>query len=74
MGRFVISLALASAFVVAGVAVVNRGINDRVKSIQRVAGLKVAPLSGWRFWVQLVWHMIALGPPIVAIVHADSDR
>ena len=43
MGRFVISLALASAFVVAGVAVVNRGINDRVKSIQRVAGLKVAP-------------------------------
>src|SRR5262245_59876065 len=44
MGRFVISLALASAFVVHGVAVVNRGINDRVKSIQRVAGLKVAPV------------------------------
>ena len=39
-----------------------------------LAGLKVAPLSGWRFWVQLVWHMIALGPPIVAIVRADSDR
>jgi len=39
-----------------------------------LAGLKIAPLSGWRFWVQLVWHMIALGPPIVAIVRADSDR
>jgi hypothetical protein len=37
-----------------------------------LAGLKVAPLSGWRFWVQLVWHMIALGPPIVAIVRTDS--
>jgi len=37
-----------------------------------LAGLKVAPLSGWRFWVQLVWHMIALGPPIVAIVRAES--
>ena len=43
MGRFVISLALASAFVVTGVALVNRGINDRVKSIKRVAGLSVAP-------------------------------
>ncbi len=43
MGRFVISLALASAFVVAGVALVNRGINDRVQGIQRVAGLDVAP-------------------------------
>jgi LCP family protein required for cell wall assembly len=43
MGRFVISLALACAFVVTGVALVNRGINDRVKSIKRVAGLDVAP-------------------------------
>jgi LCP family protein required for cell wall assembly len=42
-GRYVISLALASVFVVAGVALVNRGINDRVKSIERVAGLDVAP-------------------------------
>src|ERR687887_330534 len=42
-GRFVISLALASAFVVTGVALVNRGINDRVKRIQRIAGLQVAP-------------------------------
>jgi hypothetical protein len=39
-----------------------------------LAGLKVAPLSGWRFWVQLVWHMIALGPPIVAIVRAESAQ
>jgi len=39
-----------------------------------LAGLRVAPLSGWRFWVQLVWHMIALGPPLVAIVRADSNR
>jgi len=39
-----------------------------------LAGLKVAPMSGWRFWVQLIWHMIALGPPIVAIVRADSRR
>jgi hypothetical protein len=39
-----------------------------------LAGLKIAPLSGWRFWVQLVWHMIALGPPIVAIVRVDSAR
>jgi hypothetical protein len=37
-----------------------------------LAGLKIAPLSGWRFWVQLIWHMIALGPPIVAIVRAES--
>src|SRR5205809_3203160 len=41
-GRFVISLALASAFVVTGVALVNRGINARVAKIQRVAGLQVA--------------------------------
>jgi hypothetical protein len=39
-----------------------------------LAGLKVAPLSGWRFWVQLVWHMVALGPPLVAIVRVDSTR
>lgn len=38
-----------------------------------LAGLKVAPATGWRFWVQLVWHMIALGPPIVAIVRAESS-
>src|SRR2546429_6629381 len=42
-GRYVISLALASAFVVTGVALVTRGINDRVASIQRVAGLDTAP-------------------------------
>lgn len=39
-----------------------------------LAGLKIAPLSGWRFWVQLAWHMIALGPPLVAIVRVDSTR
>lgn len=39
-----------------------------------LAGLKIAPISGWRFWVQLIWHMIALGPPIVAIVRAESSR
>lgn len=42
-GRYVISLALASAFVVTGVALVNRGIDDRVKQIHRIAGLDVAP-------------------------------
>jgi LCP family protein required for cell wall assembly len=42
-GRFVISLALASAFVVTGVALVNRGIDDRVESIKRIAGLETAP-------------------------------
>jgi LCP family protein required for cell wall assembly len=42
-GRYVISLALASALMVTGVALVNRGINDRVQSIERVAGLDVAP-------------------------------
>jgi hypothetical protein len=25
-------------------------------------------LSNWQFSSQLVWHMIAVGPPIVAIV------
>jgi len=39
-----------------------------------LAGPKVAPLSGWRFWVQLIWHMIALGPPIVWLVRAESTR
>jgi len=38
-----------------------------------LAGLKIAPISGWRFWVQLVWHMIALGPPLVAIVRVDPN-
>jgi LCP family protein required for cell wall assembly len=42
-GRYVISLALASVFVVSGVALVNRGINERVRKIQRVAGLETAP-------------------------------
>ncbi len=42
-GRYVISLALASVFVVTGVALVNRGIDDRVRKIERVAGLETAP-------------------------------
>ena len=42
-GRYVISLALTSFFVVTVVALVNRGIDDRVEKIQRVAGLDVAP-------------------------------
>src|SRR5256885_3601405 len=41
-GRCVISLALTSAFVVTGVALVNRGIDERVAKIQRIAGLQVA--------------------------------
>jgi LCP family protein required for cell wall assembly len=41
--RFVISLVLSSVFVVTGVALVNRGINDRVHKIKRIAGLEVAP-------------------------------
>ncbi len=43
VGRYVISLALVSAFVVTGVALVNRGIDERVQNIPRVAGLDVAP-------------------------------
>jgi LCP family protein required for cell wall assembly len=42
-GRCVISLALVSAFVVTGVALVNRGIDDRVQNIPRVVGIDVAP-------------------------------
>ena len=41
--RVVISLVLTSVFVVSGVALVNRGINDRVHKIKRIAGLTVAP-------------------------------
>ena len=26
------------------------------------------PVTNWQFWLQLVWHMIALGPPIVRIL------
>jgi LCP family protein required for cell wall assembly len=40
--RVVISIVLTSVFVVTGVALVNRGINDRVHKIKRVAGLTVA--------------------------------
>jgi len=42
VGRYVISLALASALMVTGIAVVNRGINDRVAKITRVK-VDVAP-------------------------------
>ena len=42
-GRYLISLGVATALVVSGVALVNRGINERVKKISRVAGLTVAP-------------------------------
>ena len=31
-------------------------------------GKSVTP-PNWQFYTQLVWHMIAVGPPIVAIVH-----
>ncbi|HEY3671972.1 MAG TPA: LCP family protein [Acidimicrobiia bacterium] len=41
--RVVISLVVTSVFVVTGVALVNRGINDRVHKIKRVADLTVAP-------------------------------
>lgn len=39
-----------------------------------LTGGKPAPPSGWRFSVQLVWHMIAVGPPIVAIVRYRRAR
>ena len=26
------------------------------------------PPSSWQFWLQLVWHIVALGPPIVRIL------
>jgi len=31
-------------------------------------GGRSVSLSNWQFSSQLVWHMIAVGPPIVAIV------
>ena len=42
-GRYLISLVVATSLMVTGVALVNRGINERVKKIPRVAGLAVAP-------------------------------
>jgi LCP family protein required for cell wall assembly len=42
-GRYLISLVVATAVVVTGVSLVNRGIDERVKKITRVAGLAVAP-------------------------------
>jgi hypothetical protein len=36
-------------------------------------GKSVAP-PNWQFYTQLVWHMIAVGPPIVAIVRYGRTR
>ena len=51
-GRYVISLAVASALMVTGVALVNRGINERVANITRVK-LKLAepPPGGANFLI-----------------------
>jgi LCP family protein required for cell wall assembly len=46
LGRYVISLAVASALMVTGVAAVNRGINDRVAKISRVKLTLAEPPPG----------------------------
>lgn len=52
VGRYVISLAVVAALTVTGVAVVNRGINDRVGSIDRVKLLlAAAPPQGANYLI-----------------------
>jgi len=66
LGRCVISLAVASAFVVTGVALVNRGIDERVAKITRVKLTLAQPPPGGA-------NYLILGSDSRAFVNTEAE-